>query len=89
MRANGKVAASAADAAKDATEQIFQLLQRWAGEEKSPEALMTRIRLAATDLDDKLAKAGLPMEEFEDLVARASITADFNARTAIRAEREV
>jgi len=89
MRANGKMAAEAGDAGQDATDQIMQLMGRLAADANSPEELLTRIQLAAPDLESLLAEAGIPMEEYEDLAARTQLTADFNGRTAVRAERKV
>jgi phage gp29-like protein len=89
MRANGKMAAEAGEAGKEAGQQIMELMGRLAGEANSLEELLTRIKIAAPDLEALLADAGIPMEEFEDLAARTQLTADFNGRTAVRAERKV
>ena len=89
MKANARLAAAAGADGQEATQQIMDLMGKLAEDANSPEQLLTRIKLAAPDLEGLLAEAGIPMEEFEDLAARTLTTADLNGRVAVRAERKV
>lgn len=88
MRANQKLAMDSAAQQADAVSQVLDLVERLSESTSTPEALLTRIKLAAPDLESVLRDAGMPLEEFEDLCGRSLITADFNGRTAVRGERD-
>jgi phage gp29-like protein len=89
MRANDKLAAAAAEVGKEAPQQILALIGKAAESAGSLEEMLTKIKIWAPNLEELLAEAGIPMEEFEDEAARNMVTADFNGRTAVRAERKV
>jgi phage gp29-like protein len=88
MRANQKIAASSAAQQTDAVNQVLDLVERLSERAGTPEALLTRIKLAAPDLEDVLRDAGMSLEEFEDLCGRSLLSADLNGREAVRGERD-
>ena len=71
MRANQKLAATAADAQADALDQVVTAIERLTESETvtTLEQLLTRTKLMAPDLEDVLERAGMSFEEFEDLAA--------------------
>ena len=87
MRANQKLAATAADDQADALDQVVTAIERLSESVETPEQLLTRVKLMAPDLEDVLERAGMSFEEFEDLCALSLVTADLNGRVAVGAER--
>ena len=88
MRANQKLAATAADDQADALDQVVTAVERLSESAGSVEELLTRTKLMAPDLEDVLKRAGMSLEEFEDLAALSLVTADLNGRVAVGAERD-
>lgn len=90
QRANRQVAQSAADAQSEALSAVLDLVESLADQPtvETPEHLLTRVRLAAPDLEALLEQAGLTMEELDDAIGRAMITTDYNGRAAVRREAD-
>jgi len=87
QRANTELADAVAESQREAMTRVLDLVGGIAGRVETPEQLMTRLKLAAPDLDSVLEEAGLSGEDLEDAIARAMLTADLNGREALRAER--
>lgn len=89
MKANERLAAAGAAEGSAAVKSVIDLVKRLSDEARSPEELLTRIKLAGPDLEDELKKLGIDMDDFVDLTARTMVTGDLNGRVAVRAERKV
>jgi phage gp29-like protein len=88
MRANQRLASAAAEDQADALDQVLSAIEKLAANAESLDGLLTRIKLMAPDIEDVLKRAGMSLEEFEDLCARSLVTADLNGRVAVGAEQD-
>jgi len=88
-RRNLKVAEKAAEEAFHPMQRILEFVDRLAEKCDTPEQLLTRIRLAAPDLEEELDEAGIDRDDVVDLLTRVMLTGEYNGRAGVQNELKV